>query len=740
MKMNNIILESGKEYTLSQLFSGENKIIIPDLQRDYCWGDKAWDKDKKNHTELVSHFIENLIDSYKNAPSDKLTLGLIYGYEQPKRHIQLCDGQQRITTLFLLLGMINRKTKSFQKYLISDFELNEDDKEPYLQYAIRESTLYFLSDLVCEFFLKKEEISIEEIKKQDWYFAEYDLDASIVSMIEAIKRIEEKLAGISEQELKKFGDFIVNNLQMLYYDMGNRTRGEETFVVINTTGEPLTATENLKPKIISCLPQEKQAAAAEEWEKWDCYFWNKRSQENMISDVGFNEFLRWISIIKSPEKKAKNILTNGSYDFEIDDSSFDFIKNYFEKLKWLFDEILKEKEYQMWLSPKANSDGKHIITQIDCLILLPLIEYVKLFGNNNETAIFRLKRFLENLIRLDNVKKAINDIVPMAVDMVRQLNDKGYEDIAEITRLEKISTTILTAEEKLKFELYLDENQNRESLENKFWEAEAHEVFNGEIMSLITWATINREFNAELFDNYWKVFNTLLHDECDYPELDITRRALIVQKLKDYPRIFNGYTNYSFCWEYSDWKTLISDNVDKFGLFLKELFDKEDIYAAQKEMFKNFPSNENWAEFVENKELLEYCGQKKIQRHGDLGWALIAKHKATTYANLKAYKLYLDLRKEQWSNWQIDFYPHGDTCAFFDFKKNETAIDVFYRGNGKFILQLFRRNGKEIKNYFSSIVSSFELSFDGRYNSQPKSRDEIISLLRTIMKEVEKLL
>ena len=33
---------SGNEYNLSQLFGGDNKIVIPDLQRDYCWGDNAF--------------------------------------------------------------------------------------------------------------------------------------------------------------------------------------------------------------------------------------------------------------------------------------------------------------------------------------------------------------------------------------------------------------------------------------------------------------------------------------------------------------------------------------------------------------------------------------------------------------------------------------------------------------------------------------------------------------------------
>ena len=155
--------------------------------------------------------------------------------------------------------MINRRTTNnhFEEILISKEEL-EDDREPNLLYAIRESTLYFLSDLVCEFFLDNK-LELAELTNKDWYFKEYDLDASIQSMLCAIKTIETKLVDI---DCNAFGDFIINNLQMLYYDMGHRTRGEETFVVINTTGEPLTATENLKPILIGNIGDEQKRRAA----------------------------------------------------------------------------------------------------------------------------------------------------------------------------------------------------------------------------------------------------------------------------------------------------------------------------------------------------------------------------------------------------------------------------------------------------------------------------------------------
>lgn len=289
-------LQSGKPYKIIDLFTDNRHIIIPDLQRDYCWGDK---KHGDNNAELVSGFIESLNEIFKE--NREIKLGMIYAYEYPKdsNRIYLCDGQQRITTLFLLLGMLNKYLKydKIKNCLISEFELN-DDKEPRLQYAIRESTLYFLSDLVCNFFLDTTESKVSEIKKkQGWYFNEYNLDPTIQSMISAMEIIEQKLEGINN--LRGFADFLLNKIEFFYFDMDNRETGEDMFVVINTTGEPLTATENIKPLLIGNIEEENRKEASDLWEKWEKYFWENKFDKEHEADNGLNDFLTWFIQIKN---------------------------------------------------------------------------------------------------------------------------------------------------------------------------------------------------------------------------------------------------------------------------------------------------------------------------------------------------------------------------------------------------------------------------------------------------------
>ncbi len=304
--MNNILkLESGGEYAIAQLCSGENKIIIPDLQRDYCWGDKAWNKDANTSSEIVSQFIEQLWQLYELRNGQTFTLGIIYGYEHPRHHINLCDGQQRFTTLYLLLGMINRISDNrFQQYLISDFELNHDDKEPYLQYAIRESSLYFLSDLIVHFFLKND-IAVGDIAKQPWYFREYDADATITSMRSALGIID-RFLNDRKQEVVQFGEYIADNVKFLYYDMGSRQHGEETFVVINTTGEPLSVSENIKPLLLGYIEDEKDRKKySDEWEAREEWFWHNRNKEEATADDAYLNFFEWFFSINLKQKQYK---------------------------------------------------------------------------------------------------------------------------------------------------------------------------------------------------------------------------------------------------------------------------------------------------------------------------------------------------------------------------------------------------------------------------------------------------
>lgn len=729
--MNNKDFKSGKEYTLTDFFSEDNKIIIPDLQRDYCWGNTI-----DNKENLVTQFISSLVDLFISNPFDPFTLGLIYGYKLDdkglKKHIYLCDGQQRITTLFLLIGMLNRKTGGkFQHRLISDYELNEDGQEPYLQYAIRESTLYFLSDLVCEFFLKKDIKAIDEIEKEDWFFDDYKLDASITSMLKALKQIEEKLAEV--EDLVTFGKFICEKLQFLYYDMGNRAQGEETFVIINSTGEPLTPTENFKPKYIKQLKSNKEQVS-KWWERWETFFWLNRN-ENDTADKGLLEFLRWVVLLNSDKDTFEKVRKGGS--FNIDHLDGKTIQEYFDIVKFVFIDSNIFPKNKDWLAP-SNRNG-----QIIWFRVLPVIEYIKRFGKENIRNIIRVKQFFKNRARNSSISKNIEQMLPLAIQVIKDLPSA---DIADLFKMERISETLLTTEERLKLSIY-QQADNREELEDAIWAEEGHNIWNGEVAPILEWSG-GEQFNFALYKKYSKVFSTLFNDTLTSKELDKVRRALLTRDLDEYPKHFNSYINCSFCWQPSDWKILINENIVKFGNFLSELLDKDDtcLYQILDRMIDKNDDDKEFDEFVKLPQLLNYCEQKNIQWSDKEGWILIKQERRNgAHANLKSYRLFLDLQKDTTvlsKGWRLWFYEYGGSCVVIENEEKDIVIDGFFVDDKKefYQLQFYKRTENRTLDELAALAKKNNLKFRKeyyRYESDLVDRASIVKLIVTLIREAE---
>jgi hypothetical protein len=415
--MTNNILESLKsenEYSLSELFSSpDRKIIIPDFQRDYCWGDETYGK---NHdTEIVSEFLDTLIDEFNNKSGNEVLLGKIDVYENPTNHIYLTDGQQRLTTLFLIVGMLYKQVReeNLKQILISDFEEINDDKEPYLQYSIRETTVFFLRDLVNEFFINEanKDLKVKEIEERFWFFEEYRYDPSIISMRNALKKIEEKLNPI--QNKKEFANFIINKVKILYYDVKDRKHGEERFVIINTTGKDLTISENVKPILISNLKNSKEYSR--QWEERETWFWKNRNRnrnrgrepEN-IADEGVNDFLTWcFQIIKRQDsidiiKESKISIKQGNNEEIL--CCFNKLFNCLQQLIAFLDDDKIQEQFKFinGTEVKGIIGLRGLSKEKQTNILLPLLYFIeKISSNKNDVYLF-LRRLRKNYF--DSIK------------------------------------------------------------------------------------------------------------------------------------------------------------------------------------------------------------------------------------------------------------------------------------------------------------------------------------------------
>ena len=692
----------------------KNDVIIPEIQREYVWG---------ANENVLNKFLDNIAENVNN---NGLNIGFLYSYKpyNDSNIIYLIDGQQRFTTLILLAfccAIKEEKMEEFEKLL----RLNTPTLA--FSYRVRVSTEMFLSDL----FKKTKTFNTKDVEKEvedkKWFIESYKNDTSIKAILGALKIIQKFLSD----KCIPF-EYITKSILFWSFNVRKTSQGEELYITMNSRGEALTSSEQIKPILFEKLEDAKlKSYYGKKWDDWEEHFY---SMKNQISDFSINKvdlmMDRFIQTILQIENQTGKIFSRNKNDFspqEIEKINLSIIEKYFEALERL-DKEIKNWEQNLYSCLYDDSQKNKY--------LYPFAFLLKTIYNNPEIESEEIKRIyqvIRNAVRRNNGNGIVN-YVPM-LNLLKEYSGTDFYDFILTCEKEKLKN-VLDEHELGKIGL-IKSSDNISVLETQFWNAQEHEIFNGNIKPLLIWATSDDKFDIESFKEYYEVFNKLLPNNLVFKELDITRRALLTRELKEYPKRFRGYANHSFCWMHSDWKTLIFDNVDKFGLFFKELFYKEDIYAAQIEMIEAFPKEKDYAEFVKLPELLEYCEQKNIQDRGNLGWLLIKNNNATTCIYLKVYRLYLDLRKKQKEHWKIN--DRDDMCLFFDFAKNNSTIKVYYNENGEFNIQLLNQYMGTYE-FFSKLSSSFDLSFkDEYYESKSKSREDIILLLDSIILEVEKL-
>ncbi len=512
--MENNKLISNEYYSLSELFSTPNrKIIIPDFQRDYCWGDKT--HGEKRDSDIVSGFLDTLMEEFENNKESEILLGKIDVYQNPKDNIYLTDGQQRITTLYLLIGMLYRKLEKtefkekLKSCLISDFEENTDDKEPYLQYSVRESTVFFLRDLVNEFFLKQGIINVSDMCKQPWYFKEYDFDPSIFSMIKAMEIIETKFKN--EKDLESFSKFIIDQVKIQYYDVQDKSHGEERFVIINTTGKSLSVSENVKPILLGNIDA---LSYAQQWEDRETYFWKNRNKDKeLIADDGVNDFLKWCFQI---ENKIEDFdIINKSKELLKKDKNLNFldaVKNHFNSLITLIEYLDNEKFQQQF---KFINDSNKVKTLLglrgmsnDRLtnVLIPMLSFMSKYNDDKEGAYQFLRRLRKNYFDYkwkDRNKNYIDwryilQIIKDSDTPINCLNfDRPFE---KIVTLDFPKSIWYNDEEKIK-------NQLKANHQPDITEWEDHPDFMGDLSALLEIADDKTDCNnlATYYDTYNKI-------------------------------------------------------------------------------------------------------------------------------------------------------------------------------------------------------------------------------------------
>lgn len=259
----------------------EFDIYIPRIQRDYAQG-RPDDATKQIRDKFVEDIFDSLIN-YKQT-GKILDVNFIYGNietEDGKRRFIPIDGQQRLTTLFLLHWY-------FAVYS-GKIESDPDVKRRLLQfqYETRNVTGKFCRNLTEYVRIDLKSLAANKtvsgaIKNYYWFFSDFENDSSVRGMLVMIDAIHEKAKEYENSGVNL--DFVFDLLsseeapiRFLYLNIDDVGLTDSIYIKMNARGKALTHFENFKAQLRNYLSGDE--GFANEFidninGKWSEFFWN----------------------------------------------------------------------------------------------------------------------------------------------------------------------------------------------------------------------------------------------------------------------------------------------------------------------------------------------------------------------------------------------------------------------------------------------------------------------------------
>lgn len=264
---------------------------IPEYQRPYVWG-----KDE------VIDLLDDISYAAVNTPNNDYFLGsFVYqhkkaGVDQEFIENDLLDGQQRITTIFLLFAVIrdiekNKKRKeNCQKYIFQEEDKDTNTPERIrLLYKIRPEVEKFIDEYV------KTENSIVDKWNDIKRIANEDKDVSIKNMANAIMNIKNYFE--EQKNIDTVFPYLLQYVLMIYVYSEQLEDAFRLFTILNDRGVKLRNSDILKAQNLQFVPDVDRIKYGIKWEELE-------------SELGddFDRFLSFIRTIVVKEKARLNLL------------------------------------------------------------------------------------------------------------------------------------------------------------------------------------------------------------------------------------------------------------------------------------------------------------------------------------------------------------------------------------------------------------------------------------------------
>lgn len=352
-----------REYTFQNLFGSTfdfegnsiklNKIEIPIIQRDYAQG-------RKN--DEVNRIRERFLDAlYQALVGERhITLDFVYGDVSNDGVLTPLDGQQRLTTLFLLHWYIAKK---------ENIDVAEYNFLNFFSYDTRFSSRDFCQELIKYSPIFSDEKLSGAIKDQSWYPYEWKNDPTIQSMLVMIDAIHKKFNNQSG-----LWESLVNNKVISFYFLPLTEMGltDDLYIKMNSRGKPLTNFEHFKAEfeeIIKHISEELSKEINHKFDiEWTDMLFPFRGENNIIDD----EFMRYFNFIS-------DIITYKS--------GFDFKRDEFEVASLLYSNE----------NDKAKDNILYLISSFDCWDKMDIVGFFEGIFSKTEYQNGKVKIYQDDL-------------------------------------------------------------------------------------------------------------------------------------------------------------------------------------------------------------------------------------------------------------------------------------------------------------------------------------------------------
>ena len=553
------------------------KISIPIIQRDYAQG-RLNDKS----TGIRNKFLDEIFNRLDN--NENLFLDFVYGSIEDDKFIPI-DGQQRLTTLFLLHLYFAKKENKECEYLKG------------FTYETRSSSREFCEKLVVEDLdFTKDKIS-PDIKDSSWFMPFWENDPTVKSMLEMLDAIHDKFKN------SNFYDRL-ENIQFSFLELKEFGLTDDLYIKMNSRGKPLSEFENFKAEFEKELSQEIKAKLDNAWLD---LFWGLKDSDNLSSvDKRYMAFFNRVA----SNFYVLNIKdTKEAKDFDFDKFNaldtlefFSSNKNNVNNVIKILDELCEVPNCELL---KNFTDTSKDITYETRANFFALSAFLINFGAQKLGGDFykEYERITSNVARDFNIDSISN--LKQAFEFINEICDKcKNEKIFELLegfddkQPESFKTIgFYKWQEKKKLKLMQSDTRWIDAIN----EAEKHWYLGSNLTFLIDFA----ENDVEKFKEYYKKFDEIFKED---RENFFFQRALLTKG--DYLPERGNSSYFTFCnfnnnsrSKDDNWRDVFYDKEK--SKFLKNLLDDD---RGLQDIIEKFDDKSYWGYyFIKYPEILKEC-------------------------------------------------------------------------------------------------------------------------------------